>query len=233
MSRGPYSGGLAWLWRLTHPAALLPTGILVVALVSRYDSLDIGHKQSIPLFMQGSTDWGGSITFASTMALYAVCGTMAAVQLALWLELQPPASRFGERLRGGAWRLSFYWICFVVGGLGSWSYDRWVGPNDFRNMFLLAALVFVASTAWVTWLSRLSIPRLARVLAAPCVIALWLFVGSDGTTAKAGQVLDAGVNPQETPRGLRHGIMLSWHRLCDGVLGDVAEPSGGSAVATR
>ena len=85
----------------------------------------------------------------------------------------------------------------------------------------------------MTWLGRLAIPRAARVLAAPLVIALWLIVGSDGTTAKASQVLTAGVNPEESPRGIRHGIMLGWHRLCDRALGDIAEAADGSAVATR
>src|SRR5204863_4672074 len=147
-------------------------------------------------------------------------------------ELEPATASFAERLRGGAWRLSLHWTCFLFGGLG-WSYDRWVKPNDLRNMFLLAVLVFAASSLWVTWLSRRAIPRRARLLAAPLMIILWLIVGSDGTTTKAGQVLNSGVNPQETPRGLRHGVMLGWHRLCDGVLGDLAEPSSGSAVATR
>lgn len=232
MSRGPFKGGLAWLWRLTHPAMLLPVAVTVVALVSRYDSEDIGHKQAIPLFMQGSTDWGGSITFACAMALYVVCGTMASWQLVLWNELQPAWASFGERLRGGTWRLSLYWVCFLLGQL-TWGYDRWIGPNDFRNMALLAALVFAASACWITWLSRRALPRGARIVAAPLLILCWLIAGSDGTTAKAGQVLLAGVDPAETPRGVRHGAMLQWHRLCDRVLGDLAAPADGGAIATR
>ena len=61
----------------------------------------------------------------------------------------------------------------------------------------------------------------ARLALAPLFVVLWLVLGSDGNTARAGQIVYAGQDPQPIVRGVRHGVMLAWHRLCDGVLGDI------------
>ncbi len=60
-----------------------------------------------------------------------------------------------------------------------------------------------------------------KLLLAPVVIYAWVWMGVDGTTLKAGQVLLAGQNPVEQPQSARHGVMIGWHRLCDALLGDV------------
>ncbi len=225
------AGGLTLLWRLSHPVALLPICGLIVALVSRWDSLDIGHQQAIPLFLQGSTDWGGSITFAATMAMYVVGGILGGVQLALYLQRLAPATPFAARLLAGTLRLRLHWFLFLLGGTGGWSYDRRIAANDFRNMFVLAALLFALSACWITWLSLRPLPLRLKVALAPLLLLAWLAIGADGTTTKAGQVLLADVDPQVAPRGVRHGIMLGWHALCDRLLGDLAEP--GDAAAAR
>ncbi|MBY0280463.1 hypothetical protein K2Z84_34445 [Candidatus Binatia bacterium] len=76
-------------------------------------------------------------------------------------------------------------------------------------------------------------------LIAPAFIVLWLIVGGDGNTAKAGQVLLSGEDPVVASRGFRHGAMLRWHELCDRILGDIVctEDAGrgerGSATVDR
>jgi hypothetical protein len=38
---------------------------------------------------------------------------------------------------------------------------------------------------------------------------------------KAGQVLGSDTDPAFQPRGMRHRVMLEWHRVCDRLLGDI------------
>ena len=88
-------------------------------------------------------------------------------------------------------------------------------------MFVLVLLLYVASFGVVTWLSRRRLPLAAKVLISPVILYLWLVIGSDGNTPKAGQMLYAGQAPTRTARGIRHGIMLRWYRVCDIVLRDL------------
>jgi hypothetical protein len=209
------------LWWASHPL-LLPFVIFIVAArYGRYDEGDIGHKQTIPLFLQGSTDMGGSDVFAATVALYVACGLLGAIRLSLYLNILPPSMGLADRLRVGARRLIFHWIFFVVGGTMNWTYDSYIGPNDFRNIFLLVALIYILSALWITCLSRIPLPRIVRLLLAPALIFTWLVIGADGNTAKAGQVLNSGIDPIVAPRSPRHALMLHWHALCDTYLGDI------------
>jgi hypothetical protein len=59
---------------------------------------------------------------------------------------------------------------------------------------------------------------------------LWYSVGSDGTTAKAGQILLAGQDPQPIVRSTRHAIMLKWHGMIDGLLGNMRTVDGAMVI---
>jgi hypothetical protein len=81
--------------------------------------------------------------------------------------------------------------------------------------------LYVASFFVVTWLSPRRLPLAAKVLISPVMLYIWLVIGSDGNTPKAGQMLFAYEKPTRTARGIRHGIMLKWYRVCDIVLRDL------------
>jgi hypothetical protein len=90
----PRSRWESFLWWASHPFLLPPIIVLVAAVFGSFGSEDIGHKQTIPLFLQGSTDLGGSNIFSATVALYVVCGILGTVQLTMYLDLLPPAVGF-------------------------------------------------------------------------------------------------------------------------------------------
>lgn len=92
-------------------------------------------------------------------------------------------------------------------------------------MFLLAALLYVCSAMVVVALSDSALPLFLKLAVAPIAIYCWLIVGSDGNTSKAGQMKNSGEDPEWRARGVRHGLMLKWHELCDSVLGDIADSS--------
>lgn len=210
-----------FLLLLSGPLLMLPIGILTCLLSGSYESEEIGHLQKIPLFLQGSTDMGGSDLFAATMASYVVFGVLGALYLTLRLSDYPPTNVLKDLVRS-VWHLKYHIVLFLFFGRFNISmYDSLIRPNDFRNMFLLASLVYAASISWIVFLRRRSLRLRLRLALAPAFIVLWLILGSDGTTTKAGQVLYAGENPEERSRGIRHGIMLAWHRFCDDLLGDV------------
>lgn len=210
------------------PAGILPIGIAVAVLVGFfiYVPPEVSLKPEAMLFLQGSTDLGGGCLFAGTMVLYVVFGVLAAAYLTLKLDEQR-ARGFLHDLSRSVWLLKWHAVAFVLGGLANVSYDGLVLENDFRNMFILAAVVYILSVVLITWLRQTKLGLSGRLLLAPLWVFAWLIVGADGTTPRAGQVVNSGEDPVIAPRGIRHGIMLNWHEVCDTVLGDIRDRSGG------
>ena len=207
---------------LLGPLSLIPVGIILVMLFGSYTSEEIGHLQAIPMFLQGSTDWGGSLTFAIVMAAYITFGVSGSLYLTLRLAKVAPQGKFFADFARSLWFLKYHWVALFVLNVHTIDYDRRIDPNDFRNMFLLASCIYLLSIVLIIVLYRLRRLNLwHRLVLSPLFMVAWLLLGSDGTTAKAGQVLNAGVDPQWIPRSTRHRVMLEWHRLCDDVLGDV------------
>lgn len=205
---------------IAGPVFIFPIGIVTCFLFGSYEGDEIGHLQKIPLFLQGSTDMGGSDLFAATMASYIVFGFLGSVYLTLALARFPSMGMLKDVVRS-VWILKYHIALFFIFGQINIAYDSHIRPNDFRNMFLLASLLFGASILWVAFLHCRPLRLRLRLTLAPVFIVLWLILGGDGTTAKAGQVLNAGENPVNRPRSIRHGIMLGWHKVCDDLLGDV------------
>ena len=210
---------------LTGPLLIIPQGLLIGIAIGMflYEPPEIHGDLTRHLFLQGNTDWGGGCLFAGIIALYVVFGFTAAWHLALALQDRPAARSFGRALLQALWILKFHILLFVVAGTACWNYDARVTPNDFRNLFLFAALVYAGSVFWIVALRNLRLPLAARLALAPLFTILWLIVGADGNTARAGQLVQAGQDPRPVVRGVRHGLMLSWHRLCDAALGDIDE----------
>ena len=208
---------------LTGPLLIIPLGLVVAIAVGFfiYVPPEIHGHLERHLFLQGSTDWGGGCLFAGTTTLYVVFGFTAAWYLALSLRDLPTSLSFGRAFLKSLWILKFHLLFFVTAGTSFWNYDAFVTPNDFRNIFLFVALIYALSILWIVALRRVRLPLPARLALAPLFVVLWLVLGSDGNTARAGQLVHAGQDPQPIVRGVRHGIMLAWHHLCDSVLGDI------------
>ena len=212
--------------RFTGPVGILPIAFLVAWVVGgvAYTPPEASLKPEAMLFLQGSTDLGGGCLFAATMALYVVFGVLAAIYLTLKLD-ERPAAGFRRDFVRALIVLKWHLLAFVVGGLANIPYDGFVLENDFRNMFLLAALIYALSVALVVALRQLRFGLGARLALSPLWVFVWLIVGSDGTTPRAGQLVNSGVDPVVSARGVRHGLMLKWHQACDSVLGDIGPDS--------
>ncbi len=210
------------LYILAHPAMIIPLAVVVAGYFGRYSPAQITQLQEVPLFLQGSTDMGGSDLFSGTVALYVSFGLLGSIYLVLRLTARLTNYSYASDLVFSLWALKFHIVAFVIGGTMFWGYgyDSRITPNDFRNIFFLATFVYFLTILFIPALIRIHLPLILKLILAPLIIYLWLFMGWDGNTAKAGQVLLSGQNPAISPRGIRHKVMLSWHQLCDNILGD-------------
>ena len=209
------------LLMISRPLAILPVAVVVARYFSRYSPQQITELQEVPVFLQGNTDMGGSNIFAATIAMYVVFGLLAAIYCALQMHVRPRATSYLGDLKMNLFELRFHLFFFVVGGTACWEYDKFVGPNDFRNMFLFAVVIYACSVAVVTAVGRMRrIALWQRLAIAPVVVYSWLWIGWDGNTSKAGQILAAGQDPALQPRSARHRVMLAWHQACDRAFGN-------------
>lgn len=209
---------------LTGPLMIIPQGLVVAIAVGLfiYEPPEIHRHLERHIFLQGNTDWGGGCLFAGTVALYVVFGFTSAWYLMFSLN--------GTDIHG-FWRtvirslglLKFHILAFMIGGTANFGYDTRVLPNDFRNVFLFAGMVYLFSILFIAALHATRLGPRIKLALAPLFTVLWLIIGSDGNTARAGQLVQSGQDPQPITRGSRHAIMLSWHNLCDSVLGDIGE----------
>lgn len=208
---------------LTGPLMIIPQGLIVAMAVGMfvYEPPEIHGHLERHLFLQGNTDWGGGCLFAGTVALYVAFGFTASWYLSLSLSALETLRGFWRTVLRSLWLLKFHIVAFVVGGLANIGYDARVAPNDFRNMFLFAGLIYALSILFFAGLRSVSIGPRLRFALAPLFTVVWLVIGSDGNTARAGQLVQSGQDPQPITRSARHAVMLSWHKLCDGVVGDV------------
>lgn len=208
---------------LTGPLMIIPQGLIVAIAVGMfiYEPPEMHGHLERHLFLQGNTDWGGGCLFAGTVTLYVAFGFTASWYLSLSLSALELLRGFWRTVLRSLWILKFHIVAFVLGGLANVRYDARITPNDFRNMFLFAGLIYVLSILFIAGLRAVLIGPRIRFALAPLFTVAWLFIGSDGNTARAGQLVQAGQDPQPITRSARHAVMLSWHQLCDGVLGDV------------
>lgn len=215
--------------RLTGPLTLVPLGLAVAVWVGfyLYEPPEIHGQLERHLFLQGSTDWGCGCLFAGTVALYVVFGFTSAWHLVLALASADQPAGFGRVIRRSLWLLRYHLAAFLLGGLANIGADARVTPNDFRNLFLFAAMIYLFSIVWIAGMTVARWPVFVRLTLAPLFTVAWLVAGSDGNTARAGQLVQSGQDPAPIVRGYRHVVMLSWHRLCDSALGDIAEKSTG------
>jgi hypothetical protein len=206
---------------LTGPLMIFPQAIVVAGFVGGflYEPPEIHRQLGKHIFFQGNTDWGGGCLFAGTVALYVAFGFTSAWYLVLKMQESATPTSFGKSLLKAVWFLKFHIAAFVIGGIAELGYDSRVTPNDFRNMFVLAGAIYALSIVLIVSLNTLRLSLSLRLIVAPLFTVLWLIIGSDGNTARAGQLVQSGQDPEWMPRGTRHRIMLGWHQACDAVLG--------------
>ncbi len=206
---------------LVGPWMIIPAAIVfaLLSLLIYGDPPEIHGNLERALFLQGNTDMGGGCLFAATVGLYVIFGFSSAWYLVLKMQASTTPASFGKDVLKALWFLKFHLLAFVIGGTADFSYDNRVTPNDFRNMFLLAGSIYMLSVLLIVGLNRLSLPLPLRLAIAPLFTILWLVLGADGNTARAGQLVQSGQDPEWKPRGARHRTMLSWHQACDSVLG--------------
>ena len=206
---------------LVGPWMIIPTAFVfaLLSLLIYGDPPEIHGNLERALFLQGNTDMGGGCLFAVTVGLYVTFGFTAAWYLVLKMQEAAPPASFGKDLLKAIWFLKFHIVAFVIGGTADFSYDNRVTPNDFRNMFLLAGSIYTLSVLLIVGLNRINLPLPFRLAVAPLFTAIWLILGSDGNTARAGQLVQSGQDPEWNLRGVRHRTMLAWHRACDSVFG--------------
>lgn len=209
---------------LTGPLMIIPQGLVVAVAVGMfmYEPPEIHGHLERHIFLQGNTDWGGGCLFAGTVALYVVFGFTSAWYLMLSLGSADIRGFWRTAIRS-LWLLKFHILAFLIGGTADFGYDARVTPNDFRNIFLFAGLIYLLSILFIAALHSTRLDPRIKIALAPLFTVLWLIIGSDGNTARAGQLVQSGQDPQPITRSSRHAIMLSWHHLCDSVLGDIGE----------
>jgi hypothetical protein len=211
---------------LTAPWALIPWGVVFFWFASWLDCLvrfafpptEVSRRPEALLFLQGGTDWGGAEEFVLSAIALPLFGLLAAIHLSLRMRTLPTAMSFRQRL-DISWRIiSTYWGFFVMAALivllPPYQTPACSCEYDVRVLFITATVVFLATHFLIVWLAGTSLPNWLKTLLAPSFLALWLVMGSDGQTPRAGQMLAADEEPLPATRGLRHGTMLAWRRLC-------------------
>jgi len=208
---------------LLGPWMLIPVAFAIAYLVGLhvYEPPEIHRDLERHIFLQGSTDLGGGCLFAGTIALYVAFGFLAAWYVTLKLDETGPDTSLRQTIKRAVWILRFHILAFVAGGTINIGYDSRVTPNDFRNLFLFVAMLHGFSIILISYLHHSRLTLRWKLILAPLLTVLWLIIGADGNTARAGQLVQSGQDPQPVVRSARHHLMLTWHEQCDRFLGDV------------
>ncbi len=204
-----------------QPRMILPLAFTIAFIFGGfiYEWPEFSGNYEQYIFFQGSIDMGGACLFAGILSVYLFFGFTAGWYLVLKLE-EITEQSFIKIIVNGLMILKYHILAFVVGSTITRGYDALVTPNDFRNMFLFAGLLYSLSFLNICILHKLSINRMLKLILAPTFIFFWIVIGSDGNTARAGQLVSSEKNPTYIIRGKRHAFMMSWHTLCDSAFGD-------------
>lgn len=199
---------------------IVPIGIIVAFVFGGHYEPDEIYNASPPLFLQGSTDWGEACIYVAVLAEYIIFGILAIIFLNLKLWESRPMG-FYKDFKKSLWMLKYHIIAFIIGGTANIGSDTVITPNDFRNMFILMAILYFLTIIVIVTLNNLKTNKTIKIFTSTIFIILLLVVGSDGTTSKAGQSVSAGYDPKPIVRSYRHSIMLRWHEVCDKLFGNV------------
>lgn len=204
---------------LTAPWTVLPWGaVLFVFSVRFLLPAETTRRPEEWLFFQGGTDYGGGTGFSLTALCLLFFGFLAAFHLSLRLRAMDGPLDLRLRL----WRTLRVLAPFIGWFLASlllWGYN-FCPPHDCSCEYdaavlvLSACAVYAASILYIVVLDGTRLPGWGKTLLAPLFPVLWLVMGADGQTPRAGQMLASDEEPLPAVRGFRHGTMLAWRRLC-------------------
>lgn len=201
-----------------HPILILPWGILIAfSTGGRYEPWEIATA-SIPIILQGGTDWGGSCLFAGWMANYLFFSFAAPIYATVSIP-ETSEVNFITTLQSIVRKMKWYIFFFLLLGPITIFQDTIITPNDHRNLFLF---FFVFYTFLIFYISTLLYFKIRyRIIFSIIPLLILFLLMSDGITTKAGQWNVQGVDPEIHVRGIRHQLFLNWHKLCDFIFGDV------------
>ncbi len=106
---------------LCGPWMILPVGFMVLSYGYKLSNNGIGEAHGIQLFLDGSSDWGGTSLFAATLCAYLVFGFLASWHLTLRLASTSLPSRFLSKFIMSIYFLIPHFILFF----GSFSPGNW------------------------------------------------------------------------------------------------------------
>jgi hypothetical protein len=172
------------------------------------------------IFFQGSIDMGGACIFAGVILVYIFFGFTASWYLTMKLN-QITYQSYLHTVLHSLSVLKYHFVFFIIGSLVNIPDDAYAGSNDFRNMFLFVFFIYLLSILFICFLKKYKIKFSTKIILAPTLVIVWLFIGSDGNTERAGQFVSSDKNYVYKIRGKRHSIMVSWHKLCDSQLGEI------------
>ncbi|EMS86633.1 hypothetical protein MAL08_16100 [Leptospira noguchii] len=201
-----------------HPIFIFPWGIVIAfSTGGRYEPWQIATA-SIPIILQGGTDWGGSCLFAGWMANYLFFSFAAPIYAIISIPEISKVS-FIKTLQSVVKKMKGYIFFFLLLG-PIWIFDDTrITPNDHRNLFLFFFVYYSFLIFYVSTLVYLKVRFRIIICVIPSLI-LFLMM-SDGVTTKAGQWNASNVDPEIHVRGIRHQLFLDWHKLCDFIFGNV------------
>ncbi|MBP5542917.1 MAG: hypothetical protein ILM98_02485 [Kiritimatiellae bacterium] len=174
------------------------------------------------LFFQGDTDWGGGKEYAATALVLLLFSIIGPIHVILRFNLFYAPCRYFRRLARTLRIALPFFIVFLVAAYKTieWVVGSWKrSPQEFCSaewdvipLIFSALLVNIVSVAWVSLLEGFRISRRRKLLLAPIAAYLWFALAAGGQTPRAGQMLEAGWEPLPAVRGVRHQMMLTWHR---------------------
>jgi hypothetical protein len=207
---------------LLGPLGILPIAVVVAWLTDLL--IERNFNMILPpgrvSFLRGSDDYGCSNLFAGATALYVTFGVLASWYLTRCLSERHQSKTFAGDLARAVWILKFHIASFLA---GAYMFSEGGGcdasyGSDFRNVFLLACVVYVLTLVMTVWMYRLDWPRRRRFVVGPLPVAIWVVLGADGMTPKTWQAR-AGDRVAIEVHGRRHALMRSWYGLCERTFG--------------
>jgi len=196
------------------PAGLLPIIILIMLFSPKYSPQELTELQKVPFIFQGGTDYGGSNIYATTLLILLFLGGTATLFLTLGLH-NYPSTYLLKSVHYSFSLLKYHFFTFLLVG-GFFAYEAPFSYFDCEifSVFLIAFIAYTISVVFIVWLHKRRFPLPIKIVLAPLIIILWILLSIDGTTFKAGQILQAGELPHQRFRSIAHALVTVPQCIC-------------------
>lgn len=191
---------------------LYPLVVVLATIVGSYTPEDVTELQAVPLMLQGGSDWGGSLIFAwrtsSVIGLSVVYTVRLCAGLPLGRTFLSTLVQALPLVGGGAIFLA------LVGSFNLFEERGEFFRCETGMTMLVLGLIFLLNIVFLVSVASKVSSRRELILIGPCFLTLSVITIADGTTFKAGQVLQAGEIPPIEVRGSRHWFVTYPLRSC-------------------